>query len=107
MDGTDLSSIASKNNIGSLGNISIIESNNLGYLHSLYEELVCVKGLLLSFCNLSVQINVLSNRSSELRSSINLTRRHVIDWFTDNNGKEVSSFKKLLDTEERCLLKKD
>ena len=83
------------------------EHDHPGYLHELYRESVAIKGSCSSFSEISAEMNALSRRANDPRPSLDLNRHMVNVWFNDNNGREISSIEKPLDSEEHRLMRKD
>ena len=83
------------------------EANYPGYLHDLYRESISIKGATSSFAELADQMNALSRRTSDNRPALDLNRRMLNRWFEDNQGKEISSVEKPLDTPKHKTLRKD
>ena len=85
---------------GSLAYVDYLEKKNPGYLHETYRYSSNTIGAKASARAISECMNERSRIGTEACEDLNLARRNVTSWFSDNGGKEVSSIEKPLDTKE-------
>ena len=84
-----------------------IEQEYPGYLHYLCRDAITKNGSNSGFEELAAQMVLSSTPTVDARPSINISTYQLCTWFYGNNGKEISSKKKPLDSEKYCVLRKD
>ena len=84
-----------------------IEEAHPGYLHDLYRDATTKIGNNAGFDELAAQMVLSSTSCLDNRPNIDISAYQLRKWFYDNNGKEISSFEKPLDTKEHCNKRKE
>ena len=84
-----------------------IEQEHPGYLHYLFWDVITKKGNNSGFEELASQMVLIGTSTSDARPSIDISTYQLRTWFYGNNGIEISSKEKPLDSENHCVLRKD